>query len=277
MSQSNEEQIKYWNGSAGATWTESQQRMDRMLAPLTEVAIAASQATSADRVIDIGCGCGDTSLQLANSAAFVRGIDISEPMLARARERAGELGIENVAFDTADAASTAISADYQLLFSRFGVMFFADPTAAFTNLHSGLESSGRLCFICWRPPRQNPWMSIGGAAIAPFLPEPETPPDPRAPGPFAFADKDYLAGVLSAAGFNNIDIDPADRRLKLADNLDDAMRFQGEIGPVARALAELEGKQKELALTAARNALAEHVTADGINLGAAIWLVTAKK
>jgi len=275
MSQSNEEQIKYWNGSAGTTWTESQQRMDQMLAPLTEAAMAATQVTSADRVIDIGCGCGDTSLQLANSAAFVRGIDISEPMLARARERATQLGLENVAFDTADAATAPLEAEHQLLFSRFGVMFFADPTAAFTNLQAGLQKGGRLCFICWRPPRQNPWMSVGGAAIAPFLPEPATPPDPRAPGPFAFADKDYLAGILGTAGFKNVAIEPVDRTLKLANTLDDAMRFQGEIGPVARALAELDGKQKEQALNAARDALAEHVTDDGINLGAAIWLVTA--
>ena len=105
MSQSNEEQIKYWNGSAGATWTESQARMDRMLQPLTEVAIRAASARGADRVIDIGCGCGDTSIQLADRAAHVHGIDISEPMLARARERAAELDLINVCLlYTSDAA-----------------------------------------------------------------------------------------------------------------------------------------------------------------------------
>ena len=275
MSQSNEEQIKYWNGSAGTTWTESQARMDRMLQPLTVVAIEAASARATDRVIDIGCGCGDTSIQLADRAAHVNGIDISEPMLARARERTTELDLINVTFETADAATTSLEPEYQLLFSRFGVMFFSDPIGAFTNLRSGLVPGGRLCFICWRPPRQNPWMSIGGAAIAPFLPEPETPPDPRAPGPFAFADKDYLADVLVTAGFKQVEIEPVERTLKLADTLDDAMRFQGEIGPVARALAELEGKQKENALAAARAALAEQVTDDGISLGAAIWLVRA--
>ena len=276
MSESNDEQIKYWNGSAGNTWTQSQERMDLMLQPLTQVALEAAQAGSDDYIIDIGCGCGDTSLQLAEVAAQVRGIDISEPMLQRARERATALGLSNISFETADAAITPLTAEHQLLFSRFGIMFFADPTAAFKNLRGGLTPGGRLCFICWRPPRQNPWMSVGGAAIAPFLPEPETPLDPRAPGPFAFADKDYLAGVLTAAGFKAIDIAPVDRTLKLADTLDDAMRFQGEIGPVARALSELEGTQKERALAAARTALAEHLTTDGINLGAAIWLVTAR-
>lgn len=275
MSDSNAEQIKYWNGAAGATWTQSQERMDLMLQPLTQVALEAAAARADDHIIDIGCGCGDTSLQLATLAAQVRGIDISEPMLHRARARATDMGLTNISFDTADAANTPLSAEHQLLFSRFGVMFFSDPTAAFTNLRTGLAPDGRLCFICWRPPRQNPWMSVGGAAIAPFLPEPETPPDPRAPGPFAFADKDYLAGLLTTAGFTNIDIEPVDRTLKLADTLDDAMRFQGEIGPVARALSELEGTQKEQALAAARAALAEHVTDTGIHLGAAIWLVRA--
>ena len=272
---SNAEQVDYWNGQAGATWVESQERMDEMLAPLTQPLLDAAAVTANERVIDVGCGCGDTSLQLAQSGAAVWGVDISEPMLDRARQRAGSLNLTNASFSTADAATAELTPDHDLVFSRFGVMFFSDPTAAFKNLRSGLNDGGRLCFLCWQPPRNNPWMATAGAAIQPFLPEPETPPDPRAPGPFAFADVDYLNGILSDAGFNNIDIAPLTAELHLADTLDEAIEFQQRIGPLARALAELEGAAQQQALDAARNALAEHMTDAGLNLGAACWLARA--
>ncbi len=272
---SNQEQIDYWNGHAGNTWVDSQERMDKMLAPLTSPLIEHAVAAKGERIIDVGCGCGDTSLQLASTGAQVLGIDISEPMLERARARAQLNGQANAEFSTADAASTPLSADHDLIFSRFGVMFFSDPTAAFSNLRNGLNAGGRLCFLCWQPPRNNPWMSTAGAAISEFLPQPETKPDPRAPGPFAFADSDYLNGILDSAGFNNISIEPTTATLHIADTLEEAMDSQQRIGPLARALAELEGDAQRAALEAAREALADKMTPTGLDLGAACWLVKA--
>ena len=272
---SNQEQIDYWNGNAGSTWVDSQERMDKMLAPLTSPLIEQAAAAKGERIIDVGCGCGDTSLQLASTGASVLGIDISEPMLERARARAQHTGQANAEFSTADAATAPLSADHDLIFSRFGVMFFSDPTAAFSNLRSGLNAKGRLCFLCWQPPRNNPWMSTAGAAINAFLPEPETKPDPRAPGPFAFADSEYLNSILDKAGFSNISIAPTTATLHIADTLDEAMESQQRIGPLARALAELEGEAQREALDAAREALANKMTPTGLDLGAACWLVKA--
>ncbi len=269
----NQDQIDYWNGEAGATWVRVQERLDAMLEPLSKVAVDKANPVSGERAIDVGCGCGATTLALAARGTAVWGVDISEPMLAHAKQRGA--GMEHVAFSVADAASQALTPDHDLIFSRFGVMFFADPVGAFTNLRSGLKADGRLVFLCWQSPRENPWVSVGGAAIAPFLPEAE-PPDPKAPGPFAFADRDYLHGILSQAGYADINIDPVHVDLNIGRDLDDAMEFQGQVGPAARALAELSGEQREAALAAAREALQAFVTPQGVVLGSATWLVSAK-
>ena len=163
---SNQEQIDYWNGNAGTTWVDSQERMDKMLAPLTSPLLARANAAPGERILDVGCGCGDTSLQLAASGASVWGVDISKPMLERAAARAQLMSQANTHFSVADAATADLPAEHDLVFSRFGVMFFSDPVAAFANLYGSLKPNGRLCFLCWQPPRNNPWMSTAGAAIA---------------------------------------------------------------------------------------------------------------
>ena len=270
---SNQEQIDYWNGEAGQTWVEAQERLDGLLAPISAALMDRANVSASDRVIDIGCGCGETSMQLAGRGAAVWGIDISEPMLAHARRRAGDS--ERLRFTQVDAATAEFTPDHSLLFSRFGVMFFADPVAAFRNLRGALARDGRLHFACWQTPRENPWMAIAGRAVQPFLAEPEPAPDPRAPGPFAFADPDYLRGILEKAGFEGIELESIRPELHIADSLDEAIDFQGRVGPVARALAELEGERRQQALDAAREALSGHMTDQGLNLGAAVWLVSA--
>ncbi len=270
----NSQQIDYWNGKAGATWVAAQERLDRMLEPLSARAVAAAAARAGERVIDVGCGCGTTTLALAASGASVWGVDISAPMLAFAKERAS--GLDNVAFSEGDAATQQYTADHQLMFSRFGVMFFADPLSAFANMRTGLTDDGRMVFLCWQAPRENPWVSVGGMALQPFLPESPTPVDPRAPGPFAFADRDYLNSILEGAGFVDIQIEDVRETVHVADSLDEAMAFQSEIGPAALALAELEGDSRERALAAVRNALSERMTDSGLDLGAATWLVSAR-
>lgn len=276
MSSSNAEQIEYWNEKAGPTWVESQERVDRMLTPLTAILMERAAARRGERVLDVGCGCGDTSLQLASAGAAVWGIDISGPMLARAEERARKLGLDNVSFSQTDASTQSLTPDHDLIISRFGVMFFSDPTEAFRNLHRGMAPGARLCFLCWQPPRENPWMAVSGAALQPFLQPPETPPDPRAPGPFAFSDEDYLAQILGDAGFSEVDIRSTTADVHIGDDLDDAIDSQSRIGPMARALAELEGEQRERAIAAARAALSPYVTESGLDLGAACWLVYAR-
>lgn len=270
----NDEQIEYWNGKAGQTWVRSMDRIDRMMAPIQAALVEKAAVVAGERVVDVGCGCGSTTIELVRRGARVFGIDVSEPMLALAKERAK--GLSGVAFKRADAATQPFTPDHELLFSRFGVMFFSNPVEAFHNLRTGLTPAGRLCFVCWQPMAENAWMSTAGQAVMPFLSKPMTPPDPRAPGPFAFADPAYVRSILEGAGFTSIELEDLRVKLHVGDDLDQAMAFQTDVGPVARALAELEGEPRAKALEAARAALARHVGPGGIDLGAACWIVTAR-
>lgn len=276
MSAGNEEQIEYWNGKAGQTWVRSMDRIDGMLAPITQALLERAAVKPGERVIDVGCGCGSTAIELLRRGALVFGVDVSEPMLALAKERATAAGLKGFAFKRADAAAQPLTPDHELVLSRFGVMFFSKPAPAFRNIRTGMTPDGRLVFVCWQAMAENAWMSTAGQAVMAFLSKPATPPDPRAPGPFAFADREYLRGILESAGFAGVEIEDFRTKLHVGNDLDQAMEFQKDIGPVARALAELEGETRDRALAAARAALAAHLGPKGIDLGAACWLVTAR-
>ena len=270
----NQQQYQYWNGPGGETWALNQARLDDMLKPLSAAVVKVAAAAPGERVMDIGCGCGDTSIALAMSGAQVEAVDLSKPMLDLARHRAEHR--PGLSFTQADASIEPFTSPVQLLFSRFGVMFFDKPIEAFSHLHSGLSEGGRLVFICWQKPSANPWMSLGGKALRPFLPAPAITPDPRAAGPFAFADRDFLEVVLGQAGFSEIVISSLEKELKVADTLDEAILIQGQVGPAARAIAELSGDNLEKALAALRQALEGFMGDDGLWLGSATWLVQAK-
>jgi SAM-dependent methyltransferase len=269
----NDEQIEYWNGDAGATWTRRQDRMDAMLAPIGDATLERCPVNAGDKVLDVGCGCGDTTLRFAARGAIATGVDISKPMLARARERAAAKGLA-ATFTLADAAEARFDTQYDVLFSRFGVMFFSDPTAAFTNLHRALRASARLCFVCWQPPRLNPWISVPFAAAQPLLP-PQPTLEPRAPGPFAFAEPDYVREILTGAGFKSISIDPLTTTLTIGSNIDDALEQICEVGPLSRSLADVDPSIRTRVIAAVREQLQPNLTSAGVALGAACWIVRA--
>ncbi|MFK7916088.1 MAG: class I SAM-dependent methyltransferase [Pseudomonadales bacterium] len=270
MTSSNQEQIDYWNGNAGTQWTTAQEQLDAMLSPMSEQALAIANVQADERVLDIGCGCGATSLALAETAIAVTGVDISAPMVARAQQRAASM--EHVAFIEADASTWRAEQPVDLAFSRFGVMFFADPVAAFTNIHANIAANGRLCFICWRLPKDNPWLAVPAAAAAPFLPD---APAPDGPGPFAFADQDFVRDLLHSAGFRDVAFNLCEADLRLGSDVDAALQFQSRIGPLSRVMAELEGDAQQQALDAVAAALQPYQQADGLKLGASCWTVTA--
>jgi SAM-dependent methyltransferase len=283
MTDGNHEQKSYWNEQAGPIWVSQQERLDRQIGPHGERAIARLAPAPGERVLDLGCGCGDSALALARRVApggSVLGLDLSEPMLARARERAAAAGLANVAFRVADVQSARLDAgSFDAAFSRFGVMFFADPVAAFRNVRSALRPGGRLVFACWRPVKENPWVLVPMAAAAPLLTLPPPPPE-GAPGPFAFGDAERVRGILAAAGFEGIAFEPADVPMTPGGgDLDEAADTFLHVGPLASVLREANAGEalREQVRGAVRKAFEPHLRGGRVELGSAIWLVQARR
>lgn len=271
----NEDQIKFWNEKAGQSWTTLQARMDANMAAIGEVALAFAQAKAGMAVLDVGCGTGVTSLALAGAGAKVTGLDISKPMLALARERAAKAGLA-VGFIEADASAYPFAPEFDLIFSRFGVMFFDAPVAAFANMRKALKPGGRVAFVCWRTPAENPWASAPLLAAKPFLPE-QPPPDPLAPGPFAFADPKRVQDILTQSGFSNIRIEKLDSVMTVGTDLGLAASQTLQIGPLSRAVGEADDATRAAITKAVQGALAQFVRPDGeIAPAAACWLVAAQ-
>lgn len=272
----NAAQSTYWNDTAGPTWAQFQSPLDRQLAPLGRAAMAALALKAGERVLDIGCGAGATSLELAAAVApdgEVLGADISDTLLAVARQRAQ--GVRGVSFLQADAQTHPFApASFDAVFSRFGVMFFADPPAAFANLLRALKPGGRLAFVCWRRPDENPIMTLPMAAALAHVPAPP-PPEPGAPGPFAFADPEHVRRILGAAGFNAIDLAPHDEKIGGGD-LDTVVDMALRVGPLGALLRDHADK-RDVVISDVRKAMAEHEGPDGVKLGSATWIVTAAR
>jgi len=274
----NTDQAAYWNADAGTTWSQLQDILDFQLAPLSRAALAALAPAEGEHILDIGCGCGATSLDLAwaiDPEGSVLGVDISEPMLAVARQRADQAGYKQVRFALGDAQVFPFEAGaFDAVFSRFGVMFFEDPTAAFANIRRALKPGGRLAFVCWRAPTENPVMMLPMQAAARHFEAPPAPVDPLAPGPFAFADGERLRGIMRAAGFTDVTLTPHDEAIG-APTLEDSLKLSLRVGPLGRMLVANPDKA-EAALASVREALAPYVKADGVLLPSATWIVTAR-
>jgi SAM-dependent methyltransferase len=274
----NADQIAFWNGPAGQHWADRQALQDILLKPVADILIGRARAKAGERIVDVGCGSGAISLALARQvgpSGHVLGIDISGPMLARARQIA-PAGLP-VDFVQADATVYPFDpASFDLLVSRFGVMFFADPALSFGNLRRSMRPSGRLAFACWREPRENPFFMVPLQAVykhAPKLPQ----LGPEDPGPFAFASEQRVTRILGEAGFTGIAMEPCNLSLDLAvgRGLDGAVEGALEIGPSARALAEQPPDVVAAATRSIREALAPLVRGQSVPLGGSIWIVTA--
>jgi SAM-dependent methyltransferase len=274
----NPDPIQYWNGPAGERWVHAQAQLDRMLAPFLDALIARARPAAGERVVDVGCGCGATALALAPSVApggAVVGVDVSAPMLARARDRAA--GLAAVDFVEADAASHALDPPADLLVSRFGVMFFGDPPAAFANLFRMVRPGGRLAFVCWRALADNPWAHVPLDAARDAVAAPAAPADPHAPGPFALADGARVRALLEGAGFEAVSVDPFDHDVVLGESLDEAVAFAFVAGPVSRLLAEAGEAARAGAAVAMRAALAPYAAGGPVALRGAVWMVSARR
>lgn len=273
---SNEAMIEYWNGAAGERWVTQQKKLDRNLGEIAKALMAFAAAQPGERALDIGCGCGTTTLMLAKAVApkgKVAGVDISEPMLGLARKRSEEADAK-ISFTRADASVHPFEPEYDLVFSRFGVMFFADPIAAFANIRNALGPNGRLAFVAWRSLAENVWAAAPFAAARAYLP-PQEAADPHAPGPFAFADAKRLEGILTKAGFRNVKINALDSVMNMGADVEEAASEALNIGPVARAAAELDDATRTKIRKDIAAALAKYKSDAGITPPAACWLVSA--
>ena len=273
----NAKQSAYWNGEAGRRWTAVQQSQDRLLGAISAALFEAAAPQPGEAVIDVGCGAGDTTLRAAALTGKALGVDMSEPMLARARQRAAEAG-SPARFAHADATLYDFSTEAaDLMISRFGVMFFAEPKRSFANLRRGLKAGGRLAFAAWRHPERNPWLMVPyGAALKRLPPQPSLPLD--APGPFAFHDEARVREILETAGFRDVSFATSTVELDIADGegLEAAVDKALTLGPTSRALAD----QPEAVRAAVREELGAALAGclrDGkVGLGGATWIVRAR-
>jgi SAM-dependent methyltransferase len=271
--------IEHWNEVAAAGWVAGQAAIDAHLAPLSALALERAAPRPGERVLDVGCGCGATALALAErvgAGGRVVGIDISTPMLARAQERARAADLRQLTFVNADAQLHRFEPAFDLVFSRFGVMFFRDFAAAFGNLRRALVPGGGIAFVCWQELARNGWMSVPIRAARAHIEVPD-PPAPGEPGPYGLADAASLRAWLAAAGFTRIEIEPAELALPLGGGagLEGAVDFITSMGPVAAALRAAGEAKREPVRAAVREALRPHQGDRGVLLDAAAWLVSA--
>ena len=280
---SNEEQVEYWNGEAGKRWAKEDATMARLLQPVCEALLDHAGVEGCRKALDVGCGGGSQSLLLAQrlgAGASVLGIDISGPMLEVAADKIARTDdtTASLAFLQADAADHLFEpGSFDLLFSRFGVMFFDDPEGAFSNLRRALSDDGRVAFSCWQPLAANDWTRIPLQAALQYVELP-APPDPNAPGPFAFANPDRVRQILGDAGFANIAIESHTREIRFgeAPTLGESVRQLAEIGPVGRLLMDQDQDTKEKVFSAMEVVLAPYYRDGALLMSGAIWFVTAE-
>ena len=276
MTTTNQAQHGAWNGDSGLRWVADADRRDAVLATVADAVLAAARIQPGEAILDLGCGCGATTLTAATESGpggSAHGIDLSEPMLAVARRRAHDAGLTTVSFTAADAQTHPfIHADHDVVISRFGTMFFDDPVAAFTNIRGVVRPGGRLFIATWQPLGLNEWLTVPGAALLRYGTLPDT--HPGGPGMFAQADPDLVRSTLTRAGWTAVDSRAVTVTLRLGDNAAAATDYLADSGVGRAVLDAIPAVDKPAALQAVADALAPHTSGAGVHLDAAIWITT---
>lgn len=277
MSDVNVDQIEFWNVVQGDKWVRLMNRIDALLGPFGDAAMAALAPVGSERILDVGCGFGSNTIALAEAVGprgHVVGIDISKPMIAHARERVPA----NAEILEADAQIHGFEpGSFDAAFSRFGVMFFEHPETAFANLRRAVRPGGRLAFVAWRTRRDNPWIMEMVGAARPYLELPPRP-GPDEPGQFSFEDPERVRRILDAAGWSDVVMEAYSPTLSVGVSVADAVDFLSQMGPTAQPLAEADEDTRRKVIEAAHTAYARF--ADGpdqpprLEFGA--WIVTAR-
>lgn len=283
MTRPNIYQVSDWNGTSGQRWVANQARLDVMLAPFGDAALAAASPQAGEHVLDVGCGAGTQTFEIGRqigSRGHVLALDISTPLIERARQTTPPN--LPITFDVADVSVAPLPVEgFDLLYSRFGVMFFDDPVAAFAHMRVALRPGGRLVFVCWRGAAENDWVRLPMGAIRDIVP-PSAPPSPDAPGPFSFGDRARVEGILTAAGFVDCEMRPFDHTIGFGLGEDreaavtDAVNMAFEVGPLSRALADQPEAVRARAEHAVRAAFSARPGERSVEIEAAAWIVTAR-
>lgn len=277
----NEPMRDHWTNVSGPQWVREYRTYDRMLEQLGTALLASVPVTTDDRVLDIGCGTGTLTAAMAGRAAAAVGADISPAMVAGARRRFPADRFPTMEFVVADAQQDALPGPFDAAVSRFGVMFFDDPAAAFANIATACRRGATLTFICWRGIAENPVFTAGARALIAALPEPPPPADPLAPGPMALSDPARLRGILIDGGWMAIDIDPLDTVARFG--LDGSDGVEERLGQLRvsesgrRVIDQLPEAEQPAVWQAARDDLGQHLVDGELTLPAAAWLVHGRR
>jgi SAM-dependent methyltransferase len=274
----NVEQAAAWDGDEGEGWAAHEARHNEAVRAHTARLFEAAHVGSIDRVLDVGCGCGETTREAARRASRgdALGVDLSNRMIERARERSREEGLANVRFERTDAQVYAFPpVTLDLVISRNGAMFFADPVAAFTNIAGGTKAGGRMVLLAWQHLDRNEWLSAlrGALAVGRGLP---TPPA-GAPGPFGLADPDQVRSILSASGFADVELDDVQAPFVFGTDIDDACAFASGTGVARGLLQDLDAADRARATDALRQTMADHDTGRGVIFDSRSWLISARR
>jgi SAM-dependent methyltransferase len=268
------QQAEDWNGASGRHFIEQRERHER--SRLTALLLGRAQIQDGETVLDIGCGCGDTTILAARatSSGYALGADLSRIQIAEARRLAACAGVINAKFEVADAQVHPFQAgSFDLVLSNFGVMFFDDPAAAFGNLRKALRRGGRLAFLCWRTRDENPFFTMGFAAAAAVLGLREMPPPDAA---FSLADAGRVGELLSRAGFGGIEFAKADEPMLIGRDVDDVVENERTFPSAKAILTGLSPAQADELARQVRDSLAAYTSPDGVTMPGAAWLVTAQ-
>lgn len=272
----NGEQAEDWNGASGREFIEQRERHERMLSRLTAQLLAAAQIQHGENVLDVGCGCGDTTILAARATGSGQalGADFSRIQIAEARRLAAAGGVINARFEVADVQMHPFAPGvFDVVLSKFGVMFFDDPAAAFTNLRKALQPGGRLAFLCWRTREENPIFTFGFAEAAAALGLRELPGPSAA---FSLAGPGRVSALLSGAGFGSIEFVKADEPMLIGRDVDDVLEYERASPAVTEILTGLSPAQAAGLTRRVRDRLLEYASPDGVAMPSAAWLVTAE-
>jgi len=279
----NREATEAWSGPLFERFVRFRELVAGGLGAHGEVAMAAHPPRPGDRVVDLGCGFGDTTQRLAELVGpegEALGVDVSEPFIEQARKEAEEAAVANVRFAVADVQVTEFGDNFDYAFSRMGIMFFANPVAALRNVREALAPGGRLCAVVWRRKEDNEWVRRAELVVDEYLEHPEESDEPTCgPGPFSMANADTVSEQLKIAGFEEISLQRSDLPLKIGNDLDHAVEFNMSLGPAGEVLRLWEDRIDEIRPKIAadlREALAEFEGPDGVYAPASTWIVAAR-